>query len=169
MKKMRFVLATMLVLFTCTATTLFAQTKEEKKKETATKVQTLIESGDFEIKVTRAIPSGGQSRELTSPYDIEVENGKASSFLPYFGVAYSAPIGEEGGIKFEDLPVVDYKVKKDKKDKYVITYKVNDGRNSYNFRVEVFDNGNSSISVTPSTKRSITYYGNLKLEKDDND
>lgn len=169
MKKMKFVLATMLVLFTCTATTLFAQSKEEKKKEVATKVQTLIESGDFEIQVNRAVPSGGQSKELTSPYEIEVENGNASSYLPYFGVAYSAPIGEDGGIKFEDLPMIDYKVKKDKKDKYVVTYKVNDGRNSYNFRIEVFDNGNSTISVTPSTKRAITFYGNLKLESDDND
>ena len=54
---------------------LCAQTKKEKKEQKEKEVKELIESKRFTIDVNRAIPMGGRSLNLTSPYSLEIAEG----------------------------------------------------------------------------------------------
>ena len=76
---------------------LCAQTKKEKREQKEKEVKELIESKRFTIDVNRAIPMGGRSLNLTSPYSLEMRGDSAISYLPYFGRAYSAPYGGGDG------------------------------------------------------------------------
>src|SRR6266700_6064732 len=48
------------------------------------------------------LPLGSSTRQLTPDYDVRITKDSIVAYLPYFGRAYSAPIGQtEGGIKFK--------------------------------------------------------------------
>ena len=53
----------------------------------------MIENGRFTIEVDRALPMGGRTVHLTTPYSLEMRGDSAISYLPYFGRAYSLPYG----------------------------------------------------------------------------
>ena len=76
---------------------LYAQSKKEKREQKANEVKELIDSKRFTIDVNRAIPMGGRSLNLTSPYSLEMRGDSVISYLPYFGRAYSAPYGGGDG------------------------------------------------------------------------
>src|ERR1035437_3167122 len=67
-----------------------------------------VKSKDFTVSVNTADPVRMRQFYLTSEYDLQLKNDSAFAFLPYFGVAYSAPYGGgEGGIKFAE-PMMNY-------------------------------------------------------------
>ena len=122
---------------------LYAQSKKEKKEQKANEVKELIDSKRFTVDVDRAIPMGGRSVNLTSPYSLEMRGDSVISYLPYFGRAYSAPYGGGDGLRFEGSITDD----------------------TFAFSVQVFSNGSATINVTPVNKQNITFYGELALEK----
>ena len=93
---------------------LYAQSKKEKREQKANEVKELIDSKRFTIDVNRAIPMGGRSLNLTSPYSLEMRGDSVISYLPYFGRAYSAPYGGGDGLRFEES-ITDYQSTFDKK------------------------------------------------------
>ena len=70
---------------------LYSQNKKERKEQKAKEIKEMIEGGRFTIEVDRALPMGGRSVNLTTPYSLEVRGDSAISYLPYFGRAYSLP------------------------------------------------------------------------------
>lgn len=95
------------IVLVLTGQSLCAQTKKEKKEQKEKEVKELIECKRFTIDVNRAIPMGGRSLNLTSPYSLEMRGDSAISYLPYFGRAYSAPYGGGDGLRFENqLPII---------------------------------------------------------------
>ncbi|HEV7621823.1 MAG TPA: DUF4251 domain-containing protein, partial [Flavisolibacter sp.] len=93
-----------------------AQAKNEK-----TKFSDLINSRDFIFKAQTVLPLSGSFRNLTSEYDVVVSPDSVNANLPYFGRAYTAPIGESsGGINFISTNY-EYNVKPWKKGSWQIT------------------------------------------------
>ncbi|MEI8087278.1 MAG: DUF4251 domain-containing protein [Paludibacter sp.] len=129
------------------------------------KVQDLnkkVESKDFTVEVKYASPSNGGHINLSYGYDLRIKNDSAYAYLPYYGIAYSAPYNGDGGIKFEEL-MADYTCVKTKKlDGWDIHFKVKSKENSYDIRLNMFENGNTTISVNSYNRQSITFYGELK-------
>ena len=80
---------------------LYAQSKKEKKEQKVNEVKELIDSKRFTVDVDRAIPMGGRSVNLTSPYSLEMRGDSVISYLPYFGRAYSAPY-----VSKDQLPII---------------------------------------------------------------
>ena len=74
----------------------------------------MIENGRFTIEVDRALPMGGRTVHLTTPYSLEMRGDSAISYLPYFGRAYSLPYGGGDGMRFEES-INDYQSTFDKK------------------------------------------------------
>jgi hypothetical protein len=74
--------------------------KKERGKEKAAKVQNIINSKDFVFIAESASPMGARTIYLTSPYSVRVSNDTLVTDLPYYGRAYSASMNtSEGGIK----------------------------------------------------------------------
>lgn len=145
---------------------LCAQTKKEKKEQKAKEVKELIESKRFTIDVNRAIPMGGRSLTLTSPYSLEMRGDSAISYLPYFGRAYTVPYGGGDGLRFEKS-ITDYLCSFNKKGTAQIQFRVKTDEDIYAFSVQIFSNGSASINVTPVNKQSITFYGELAPKKEE--
>lgn len=143
---------------------LYAQSKKEKREQKANDVKELIDSKRFTIDVNRAIPMGGRSLNLTSPYSLEMRGDSVISYLPYFGRAYSAPYGGGDGLRFEKS-ITDYQTSFNKKGTAQIQFRAQTDDDTYTFNVQVFSNGSATINVTPVNKQNITFYGELAPKK----
>lgn len=144
---------------------MFAQSKKEKREQKEKEVMELLSSGNFSIDVDRALPMGGKSVNLTSPYSLELRGDSAISHLPYFGRAYSVPYGGGDGLRFEE-PLQDYTVTQNKKGTTQIKFEVRTREDNYTYNIDVFKNGSSTINVQPVNRQSITFHGNLAPKKD---
>ena len=64
---------------------LYSQSKKEREEQKAKEIKEMIENGRFTIEVDRALPMGGRTVHLTTPYSLEMRGDSAISYLPYFG------------------------------------------------------------------------------------
>lgn len=114
----------------------------------------------------RALPMGGRTVHLTTPYSLEMRGDSAISYLPYFGRAYSLPYGGGDGMRFEES-ITDYQSTFDKKGTARIKFVARTKEDTFRFDVQVFSNGSAIISVTPTNRQNITYQGELAPKKED--
>ena len=140
-----------------------ACTSTKTTTETISEVTRKVESKDFTVSVHYASPLRMRQVMLTSEYDLRIKNDSAFAFLPYFGVAYSAPYGNsEGGIKFAE-PMTDYVISSNKKlNGWDIHFKIKSKEYTYELFMNVFNNGNASFSVTSQQRDMITFSGEIK-------
>lgn len=133
--------------------------------ETINEVTQRIKVKDFTISAKYANPMRGSQIYLTSDYDLRIKNDSAFAYLPYFGVAYSAPFNSsEGGIKFSE-PMYDYvSVPNKKNDGWNIHFKVKSKVSEITITLEVFKNGNSSFLVTSYERDVIRFNGEMELD-----
>lgn len=141
---------------------LFAQ---DKKSEKTQRIKESVESGTYSVDIDRAFPMGGRSVNLTSPYSIDIKGDSVYSYLPYYGRAYSAPYGGGNGMRFEK-PVTNYKVAFDKDDKATIEFATRSDDDRYEFRIQIYSNGTTTVFVQPTNKQSITYHGEIRLKQE---
>jgi len=122
-----------------------------------------VESKEFTIAVSYANPLRMRPVYLTSEYNLIIKNDSAFAYLPYFGVAYSAPYNSsEGGIKFSE-PMTDYKITQHQKaDGWDICFKVTTKLTVYNLSLNVFNSGGSSITVNSYEKDMINFSGEIR-------
>ena len=135
-------------------------------KTTPQKIQEVtqkINSKDFTLVVKYANPMRGRQIYLTSEYDLRIMNDSAFAYLPFYGVAYSAPYGGgEGGIKFS-APMKDYTIQSNKRSNgWEIRFKVSAKDNDYDFFISIFNNGSAMITVNSFNREAITFTGELK-------
>lgn len=145
---------------------LYAQSKKEKREQKEKEVKEMIDKKRFTIDVDRALPMGGRSVNLTTPYSFEMRGDSAISYLPYFGRAYSVPYGGGDGMRFEKS-VTDYSCSFNKKGTAQIKFVTRANEDTYRFNIQVFANGSATINVTPTNKQSITYQGELAPKKEE--
>ncbi|MCD7938110.1 MAG: DUF4251 domain-containing protein [Tannerellaceae bacterium] len=162
MKRLRLLLVLGFALF-IGGHSLFAQSKD-KKEQIREQVKELIDSREYTIDVDRAYPSSGKSVNLTSPYELRIKGDSVISYLPYFGRAYSVPYGGGEGLRFE-TGITDYSLAYDKKGAARIQFKAKTQEDSFTFNIQVFDNGSSSITVTPVNRQQIRFNGELKRQE----
>lgn len=145
---------------------LYAQSKKEKREQKEKEVKEMIDKKRFTIDVDRALPMGGRSVNLTTPYSFEMRGDSAISYLPYFGRAYSVPYVGGDGMRFEKS-VTDYSCSFNKKGTAQIKFVTRANEDTYRFNIQVFANGSATINVTPTNKQSITYQGELAPKKEE--
>ena len=157
---------------------LYSQSKKEREEQKTwrsgfradwvmlRKIKEMIENGRFTIEVDRALPMGGRTVHLTTPYSLEMRGDSAISYLPYFGRAYSLPYGGGDGMRFEES-ITDYQSTFDKKGTARIKFVARTKEDTFRFDVQVFSNGSAIISVTPTNRQNITYQGELAPKKED--
>ena len=109
----------------------------------------------------------GSMRPLTAPttpvsqgHKMIVRDGMVTCYLPYAGSGQNVGYGASGykAMNFSSA-MLDYKVEYPKADRARVTFKVENGDDSYRFHVEVFMNGKTTIDVDPRGRDAISYSG----------
>jgi hypothetical protein len=131
--------------------------------ETISAITRKVESKDITVTVHYANPLIMRQIVLTSEYDLRLKNDSAFAYLPYFGVAYSAPYGSsEGGIKFAE-PMNDYAITPNKKSNgWDIHFKIRSKEDIYEIFMNIFNNGSALFSVTSQKRDMISFSGEIK-------
>ena len=144
-----------LTLFFCTCI-LFSTAQELDKPV----VKKLVDSGRFAFVAQTMIPSGYPSRTVDFNYDVKISKDSVVTYLPYIGKAYTGIMPGESGVNFTSTSFA-YKSKY-KKKKWEISIQPKDTKEIKELHFTVFENGNTTLFLTPVNKQSITYYGYLK-------
>ncbi|MEI9944869.1 MAG: DUF4251 domain-containing protein [Chitinophagaceae bacterium] len=130
-----------------------------KAQDKSLSTKAMVEMKNYIFIAQSATPSGGQFIPLTSQYDLTVRGDTVISYLPYFGRAYSAPINNEGGIKFTSAKT-NYKAER-KNDKWQIIIKPN-AVDVQQFYLTIYDNERASLQVISTNRQTISFDGYVK-------
>lgn len=131
--------------------------KEAKKIE---ETKALVESKMFVFDARNANPMRGRSMTLTSEYDVRITKDSIYSYLPYFGVAYSASYGGSDSPMIFDKPFETCTLEKTKKG-YTVEVDVKNGNDKLDFSFYISENGTTTLSVSSTNRQAITYYGDI--------
>ena len=123
-----------------------------------------VQTADFTIRATHVYPLRGGLIYLDPGYTLKIHNDSVFAYLPYFGVAHSAPMGVDNGIKLNE-PANDYQTTTDKKGNgWQIKFNANHNGQTYHFMLNITNGGNASFSVTPNSSDPISYTGDIITE-----
>ncbi|MXV13832.1 DUF4251 domain-containing protein [Hufsiella ginkgonis] len=141
----------------------FAQDKREVKEiEKEAQVKKWLDTRKYTFKPTSMHPARygyGNNWTMTSDYSLDVRTDTVSSYLPFFGRAYTAVMGgDDQGIKFVSSNV-DYTAKESKKNRWDITIKPKNSQSVSSMILRVFANGEASLSVNSNNRESISFQG----------
>jgi hypothetical protein len=119
-------------------------------------LKSAIENKRFVFTAQTVLPTGGGMRQVSGEnYDVRVFGDSLIAYLPYFGRAYAAPVGDEGGgIKFTSTHF-DYSFKNKKKGGWEIFIKPKDTRDLREFMLSVSEKGYASLRAISNNRQPI--------------
>ncbi len=153
----------LLSIIVMACSTLTPAEREAEKAKRAKYVAQVLKKRQYKIDVKTIYPRGSGSISATSNWSLEVKGDTLVSYLPYMGVAHSAPFGSNQGLNFT-APIKSYKDSGFKNGKHTILLTASSDDDTYDYRLEVMDNGSASIDVTPRRKDGISYSGDIAEE-----
>lgn len=150
------ILKSIFVVFSTLLFTKALQAQDDK----AVAIKSAIESNSFIFKPQFVTPLGDRSRIVTAEYDMWVSKDTVKTYLPYFGRAYSATIGQSGGggVMFTSTDF-DYAVKEKKGGGWNILIKPKDTNDVRQLFLNIGDEGNASLHITSNNRQAITFSG----------
>lgn len=165
-KALPILLALSVILTSCAA---IAAADAETRKEGAALAEAALSTGDIRIEVRDIVPSSSYlpATHSNGEYYIQIKNGKATAYLPFFGTSTSVNYGSsDGGIKFKDCPVdvTNLKARKSKGETKWQFSAVND-REKYDFTISFFDGGNANVYCYSQSRSPMNYIGQLEQVK----
>lgn len=165
MKKAHVIFTFILLLASCGTSKTTQAERDVKRAERAVDVAAAIASQHFKVSVDHMYPSRGVPRTLNYEYDLRVSGDTVRSFLPYFGRAYSIPYGGGRALIFT-ATLTSYKVEREKRDMTRVSMKITTSEDTYDYDLEVFDNGNTTIDITSTQREPISFNGEMVLDDD---
>ena len=155
MKKVLLLLAaTMMVLAACST-----GSKVVDAQRSAT-IKNMLESRQFVVMVGSMRPLTAPTISVSQGQKMIIRDGMVTCYLPYVGSGQNVGYGASGykALNFSSA-IMDYKVEYPKEDRARVTFKVENGDDSYRFHIEVFMNGKTTIDVDPRGRDAISYSG----------
>ncbi len=143
--------------------TIFSCGQQKKLTGSNEDVTPLIEKQDYVFHAKTVFPTGGRAIQLTSRYDMRISKDSIVAYLPYFGRAYSAPMGTTDGAMQLTSTDFDYTVEPRKKGGWLITIKPKDNLDIQQMFLTVSKGGSGSLQVTSNNRQPITYNGHVGL------
>jgi len=164
MKKLLFISLLIISIVTAYSQETEKKSKKELKAEKEAKqieeTKALVESKMFVFDARTANPMKGSTRTLTSEYDVRITKDSIFSYLPYFGVAYTASYGGTDSPMIFDKPFDTCTLEKTKKG-YTIEVDVKNGNDKLDFSFYISENGSTTLNVSSTNRQSISYYGDV--------
>jgi len=149
----------------------YSQLNNQKRKEFRTqrklkleaKIDQLVNSKNFVFEGKTALPSGGAAIDLTTNYNsVKFTSEKITSYMPFFGEAYSVEYGGDSGFKFEAKPEV-FDIKKLKKGKgYAVDVKVTLPRENIELQLNIGSQGMATMTILSYNRKPISYFGSIR-------
>lgn len=135
-------------------------TQSQQQSPAAGKISQLISDRNYVFQVQTVLPMSGRTRQMGGEgYDLVVSKDTVSSWLPYFGRAYSAPIDPmQGGIQFASKDF-DYTENVNKSGGWDITIKPKDVRDVQQLNLTVSQDGYGTLQVTSTNRQPISFTG----------
>jgi hypothetical protein len=124
-----------------------------------------INKNEWVFTANYVMPQTGRSRSTNGIYTVTYSNNKFVVYLPYFGRAYSAPIGSSQGPL--DFTTSDFDVAKDQKKEgqWDIVLKPKGNREVQSMNFTLFENGSGDLNVTLTNRSPISFRGNVAPKK----
>lgn len=139
--------------------------KAEKEAKQIEETKAIVESKMFVFDARNVNPMKGRSITLTSEYDVKVTKDSIYSYLPYYGVAYSASYGGTDSPMIFDKPFETCNIEKTKKG-FEVNVTVKNGNDRLDFSFYIFETGSATLSVSSTNRQAISYYGNVVKDKE---
>lgn len=117
----------------------------------------IVEEKNFVFVAQQALPARGRAVPLTGGYDFTVSGDSAIAYLPFFGRAFTAPYGGEGGIQFTSTSFT-YEVV-EKKNRWEITIRPNDASNIQQIYIDVSSSGYANMRITSVNRTPMAFTG----------
>lgn len=159
MKKYLYILIMSLGFAACS--TLTSAERAEREAKMAQAVEKAVAERHYKVEIDMMYPRNGRAMDVSSDFSLEVKGDTLISYLPYFGRAYSVPYGGGKGLNFM-APIREYKVEKERNGATAITIKTYNEEDDFLFRLEIFNNGKTSIDVTSREREPISYSGKME-------
>ena len=123
-------------------------------------IKGLLESQQFVVMVGSMRPLSAPTTPVSQGHKMIVRDGSVSCYLPYVGSGQNVGYGASGykAMNFTS-EVLDYKVEYPKDDRARVTFRVSNGDDTYQFHIEVFMNGKTTIDVDPRGRDAVSYSG----------
>jgi len=138
-------------------------TKAEREALVTRQVQEGLDTRHYTIAVDWMKPLGGMARHVTSNYELKVNGDEVDSYLPYVGEAYRMPYGGGKGLNFKG-PIENYTITYPTSNRSHIEFTVNNGEDTYFFRIDVFNNGKTYIDTIARDRDAISFDGEMVFQ-----
>jgi len=135
---------------------------QDEKQDKAAAVKQLVENKDYQFVAETMLPQRGRVRQLTFGYDVTVSPDTLSANLPFFGRAFTAPIGSaDGGIQFT---TTDFDYTNTPKDKggWDILIKPKNAKDVRQILLNITESGYASLRVLNLNRDPISFNGYIK-------
>ncbi|MDD3080321.1 MAG: DUF4251 domain-containing protein [Paludibacter sp.] len=155
------ILLSVVVLLSTTACKI-TKTTPEARNQLASK----IENKHFTVVFNYANPFRMQQVPLTgADYNLKISGDSVYTYLPYYGVAHTAPFNpSDGGVRLATV-MNDFSMNSTKKsDGWEMKFKANSEQYHYMFYLTTYENGSSTLQVSSAERDPISYYGEIKTE-----
>lgn len=141
-------------------------------KQTATvpvaskeEVDQAVNAEHWVFSANQVLPQRGRSRMLTGQYQVKYNKDTLLVYLPYFGRAYSAPIGETSSpLDFRSTDFTSAK-DQDNKGRWNISIKPKDAREVQVLNFTLYDNGSAQLNVQLTNRDPISFSGSVMVRK----
>lgn len=154
----RTVLIMMGVAMVLTAVRCSNEVYAQNSSENEALISRAVETQNYVFKAQQVMPATGRTRQLNTDYDMRVSKDSVSSWLPYFGRAYQAPLDPtKGGIQFTSTEF-EYSTSQ-RNDGWEITIKPKDTRDVQELFLTVFKNGSATLRVSSISRQPISFGG----------
>ena len=129
-------------------------------QQRADAIKALLESQEYVVMVGSMRPLSAPTVSVTQGHKMIVRDGMVTCHLPYAGSGQNVGYGASGfkAMNFSSQ-ILNYKVEYPKADRARVSFKVNNGDDNYQFHLEVFMNGKTTIDVDPRGRDAISYSG----------
>jgi hypothetical protein len=136
--------------------------RAERKLKMEAKVKQLMDSRNFVFEGKTALPTGGAAIDLTTNTNsVKFSPEKITSYMPFYGEAYSIDYGGDAGYKFEAKPET-FTTEKLKGDKgYRVLVKVPISRDKVEMNLNVGNDGSATLVINSYQRKSISYIGKI--------
>jgi len=153
-------LTSALFLLLTGSTVLHAQdAKQDRQNAKIAQIKNLVDSQTYVFVAQTALPLSGNTRQLTSDYDLKVTPTVITSYLPYFGRAYTAPINPtQGGIQFTSNKF-EYTATPKTKGGWDIQIRPKDYRDVQQLTLNISETGYATLQVTSTNRQAISFNG----------
>ena len=120
-----------------------------------------IASGKWIFIASQVMPQRGRLRTLTSRYTVILNNDTLISALPYFGRAYTAPIGETTSPL--DFSSASFTLNKNESGngRWNINIRTTDIREVQSYNFTLFTNGSAQLNVQLTNRSPVSFSGRV--------